>query len=245
MADFKARLERELVSAAGRPRRVRYARSPLPTHPLPWLGATAAALAVATVLALTGAEPPPERSATTPTPVPTPAPLSPRFDRQLQLLGILRNWRKADNDPQVHAAVREYTRAGLPVRTKYARLLAKAPGRYAYVLLPVLEFDRNTLGSGAKMQTVRDGICLVRRGPQAGAGQCVTTDELERGALWYALAGQVYGVVPDGVAAVRPEPGAKPVKVKRNFFVYPAPKPAIPKPAYLDAEGRELSLGGP
>jgi hypothetical protein len=74
----------------------------------------------------------------------------------------------------------------------------------------------------------------------------VTTGELAKGELWSALAGQVYGVVPDAVAAVRPEPGAKPVKVRRNFFVYPAPRPRIGKPVFLDAQGREINLpGGP
>lgn len=243
MPDFKARLERELVIAAGRPRRVRYARGPLPTHPLPWFAATAVTLALVAVLGLYALTPPSERPAAKPTPTPTPAPRSQRFDRQLQLLGILRNRTGADNDPQVHAAVREYTRAGMPVRTGYGRLLAKAPRRYAFVLLPVLEFDRNTQGRPAKMQTIRDGICLVRRGLQGGAGQCMTTGEVAKGELWFALAGQVYGVVPDSVAAVRPQPGAKPVKVRRNFFVYPAPKPRIRKPILLDSEGREITPG--
>jgi hypothetical protein len=243
MPDFKARLEHELVAAAGRPRRVRYARGPLPTHPLPWLAATATAIALAAVLGLHASAPRSEHPAAKPTPTPTPAPRARQFDRQLRLLGILRNRTSADNDPQVHAAVRDYTRAGMPVRTGYARLLAKAPSRYAFALLPVLEFDRNTLGLPAKMQTIQDGICLVRRGSQGGAGQCMTTDELAKGELWFALAGQVYGVVPDSVAAVRPKAGAKPVDVRRNFFVYPAPKPRIGKPIFLDAQGREINLG--
>ena len=138
----------------------------------------------------------------------------------------------------------------MPIRTGYARLLGKAPSGYAFVLLPVLEFDRlkpSTMVDGKlpTPETIRDGLCLVRRGSQGGAGKCVTTAELEKGSLWNALAGQVFGVVPDSVAAVRPAPGAKPVRVKRSFFVYPAPEPTIPKPVFLDAHGRELKLGGP
>ena len=246
MADFKTRLEGQLVGAAARPRRGRYARSPLPTPPLPWLAATAAAVVLAAVLAWHSTSP---DHAAAPPEIRTRVDTTPRanagFERQLKLLSVLRGWTRADNDPQVHAAVRAYTRLGMPVRTRYARLLGKAPGGDAFVLLPVLEFDRRRNGRRPTTKTVRDGLCLVRRGSQGGAGQCVTSAELAKGALWYALAGQVYGAVPDAVAAVRPAPGAKPVKVKRNFFVYPAPEPTIPAPVYLDAQGRELNLGGP
>jgi hypothetical protein len=86
----------------------------------------------------------------------------------------------------------------------------------------------------------RDGLCLMRRGTQGGAGICGSTDDLLSGRLWGALAGQVYGVVPDGVTAVQPLPGAPLVPVRRNFYVYDDPRESgpIPPPAWCRGSER-------
>jgi hypothetical protein len=159
------------------------------------------------------------------------------FARQLGLLGVLRDRRPRDNDPEVADSVREWRRYG--PRRGYARLLGKAPSGSAFVLLPVKRYHV-MIGTGARDEMARDGLCLWRRGTQGGVGVCGSTTDLLAGRLWGAVAGQVYGVVPDRVTAVRPLPGAQLVPVRRNFYVYDDPRERgpIPPPAWCDPTGR-------
>jgi hypothetical protein len=151
-------------------------------------------------------------------------PADDRFGSQLERLGVLRHESSRDHDRQVEQQVRDWRR--YRPRSRYARLLGKAPSGSAFVLVPVREYDVMLDMSTAERapQIARDGLCLMRRGTQGGAGVCGSTDDLLAGRLWGALAGQVYGVVPDGVTAVQPLPGAPLVAVHRNFYVYADPR---------------------
>src|SRR5262249_37261274 len=120
-----------------------------------------------------------------------------------------------------------------------ARLLGKAPSGGAFVLVPVRRFRLTEIdGAPARLRTrwVPDGLCLMRRGNQGRAGSCPATAALLARALSGSIAGQSYGVVPDGVVAVRPKPGMSPVPVSRNFYVYDAIPHAGP-PAWCYPDG--------
>jgi hypothetical protein len=160
------------------------------------------------------------------------------FARQRSLLGVLRDRRPRDNDPQVSDSVREWRRY-VP-RRGYVRLLAKAPSGSAFVLVPVKRYHVTIEINARGDETARAGLCLWRRGTHGGAGVCGSTDDLLAGRLWGVLAGQVYGVVPDRVSAVRPLPGAQLVPVHRNFYVYDDPRERgpIPPPAWCYDTGR-------
>jgi hypothetical protein len=179
---------------------------------------------------------------------PEPAPLSERppvverstFAEQRSLLSVLRERTAADADPQVALETEEWTRSGTPVRADYARLLGKAPkSGKAFVLLSVPHYNGRLPGD--PMKPIDNAVCLTRRGTEGGAGSCVSTPDFRRRGISSVLAGQVYGVVPDQVVAVRPQPGARPVPVRRNFYAYPvALRDASVVPTWLDAHGRTI-----
>jgi hypothetical protein len=171
-----------------------------------------------------------------------------RLGDQLALLRVLRSASRR-HDAQVRLTVREWADHG--ARGRFARLLGKAPSGSAYVLLPVQRYEVLGPGSsGANSDPVvterRNGLCLIRRGTEGGAGQCTSTLGLLRGELHGALAGFGYGVVPDGVARVRPLPGRPTVAVHHNFYVYPARGSRIANadPEWLDASGRSVPKDG-
>jgi hypothetical protein len=253
MTDFQTRLERELVAAAARDGRLRYARSPLPTRPQRLTAAALAVCASVLVLGIVGAvalRPAPRMKTPPVQPAPRTPPRGPvvtrsTFAEQLALLSVLRNPTAADRDRQVGYEARLWINAGTPVRADYARLLGKAPkSGKAFVLLPVTRFERYgyTLGGPRTVtEIIYNALCLMRRGTQGGAGTCVSMPEFRRTGIFGALAGQIYGVVPDGVTAVRPSRGAAPVPVRRNFYVYSAKhrNPNL-RPAWLDARGNVI-----
>jgi hypothetical protein len=164
------------------------------------------------------------------------------FQRQTALLEVLRRRTAADDDPQVAATVRDF-RDEQP-RVGSARLLAKTPSGSAYVLVPVRKYmasDSVAGGRPGRPKEARDGLCLVRRGAQGGAGTCVSTDDLLRGRARGALAGFAYGLVPDVVRQVRPRPGDPLVRVRRNFYVYDVSgwkRGLNNAPEWYDADGR-------
>jgi hypothetical protein len=228
MADFKLQLQRELVDAAARrPARTHHRTSPAIVPAVTLACIAALALALHPWSSDPGSKPA-TRSA---------------FAEQLALLGVLRDKHPADNDRQVLAETRNYTRAQMPVRPGYARLLGKAPSGYAFILLPVTHFTKLAPGKDGTFspKTIRDGICLMRRGSEGGAGMCVTTRQLQAGELNGALAGQAYGVVPDGIVAVRPHGRTTTVPVNRNFYVFPAPAGNDFRVTWLDAQGNPVT----
>jgi hypothetical protein len=93
-----------------------------------------------------------------------------------------------------------------------------------------------------KQSRPHDALCLMRRGTEGGMGFCSTVDAMRRGQLFGALAGQVYGVVPDGVARVRPPASAAEIPVRHNFFAYSVhlTEPPFRQPVWLDAHGRVI-----
>lgn len=211
-------LEAALIDAA---RRHRGRQRPAWRRPVAGVLATGAvlALALALIVLLPGDDV--EREA-------TPAgPAAGGFTRQLDVLGVLRQRTAADDDPQVRQQVRDWKE--LQPRATYARLLAKAPSGGAFVLVPVRRIQR----PGGTYH--RDGLCLMRRGTQGGVGICGSTEDLQAGNIRSAIAGQVFGVVPDGIKFVRPTEGAEGVPVRRNFYVYDDPRTSqrgpIPPPA--------------
>ena len=76
---------------------------------------------------------------------------------------------------------------------------------------------------------------MSRDEPRA-KGICGSTQDLLDGSLSGERAGQVFGVVPDGVVAVRPAPGMKRVPVHQNFYVYEY-TPTRHAPAWCDRAG--------
>ncbi len=186
--------------------------------PLPPVAALVAGVTLLIVLA-GGQDPEIERR---------PAPATSGFAEQRALLGVLGRRQERDSHPQVRATLREYAELG----PRAGRLLGFAPSGGAFVLLAT----RRYVSSVGRRP---DGLCLVRRGSEGGAGICAGTSELRAGRLQGALAGQAYGVVPDGVASVRPAGRDEPVPVRRNFYVYPV-RGSAGSPVWLDAEGKEI-----
>ncbi len=216
-------IERELLEAARR----RYGTRPRPAWRSWRLLAPAAValglLAAAWVAVGTPAPRDIERPAVPP--AADPPSVSPGgYARQRELLGVLRDRTAADDDRQVDAVVRGFRRHG--PRAEAARLLGKAPSGGAFVLVPVERFRvldrRRKTPRDSRIEQIpaRDGLCLMRRGNQGGAGICGSTQALLSGSLTGAIAGQSYGIVPDGVLAVRPTPTSRKVPVHRNFYVY-------------------------
>ena len=175
-------------------------------------------------------------------------PLPPMSDggyvKQRVLLGVLRRKTEADRDPQVRQTVRDFR----DERARNGRLLGKAPSGSAFVLVATRRYPDARFGRGAPVpgrldrpvRWRRDGLCLMRRGTQGGAGHCVGTAGLRAGHLRGAIAGQAYGVVPDGVTHVRVPDREEPVPVRRNFYVYRVHGNPGPAPIWLDAKGQEV-----
>jgi hypothetical protein len=122
-----------------------------------------------------------------------------------------------------------------------------APSGSAYVLMAVSGWRdyigmkiRPDGGWAIKRSPPHDALCLMRNGTQGGAGSCTTVEAMRRGALRGIIAGQAYGVVPDGVARIRPAGSATEIPVRHNFFTYsarPRERP-YPQPIWLDPHGR-------
>jgi hypothetical protein len=151
---------------------------------------------------------------------------------------------------EVGHEVRSWLHGGSITAVRRARLLGRAPSGSAYVLLAVSgwhdvisithhDHDPYLI---FKQSRSHDALCLMRRGTEGGMGLCSTVEAMRRGALFGALAGQVYGVVPDGVARVRPPGSETEIPVRHNFFAYSAhlTKPPFPQPTWLDAHGRVI-----
>lgn len=165
------------------------------------------------------------------------------FGTQRRLLRVLRIPTRADRDPQVRGTVREYRDLG----PRTARLLGFTPSGGAYVLLATREYEEFIQprppiepGEDFETRTHRNGLCLIRQGTQGDAVQCLGTAAIRAGLLAGAAAGEVYGVVPDGVTHVVPPRGHPPVRVRRNFYRYPARGNPGPAPIWLDTRGDEV-----
>jgi hypothetical protein len=238
VADLQNRIEQQLVAAAHRRTRLRYARLPLPRPTT--LAGSAAATAIA--LALVSGAAVIQRHSDGPTSDERPAvsaPAADSFAAQLAALGVLRERTAGDDDPQVAKTVKGF---GPEARADYARLLDKAPSGSAFVLVPVKHYRQTTLTNGRLItRTVNNATCLMRRGTQGGAGDCKTTAQLRAHGITGALAGQYYGLVPDGVAAIRLVRNGAPIPVERNFWVTPDPGRGVQiRIEWLDEQGRVL-----
>lgn len=180
--------------------------------------------------------PPPDEVEQTARPVPGGG-----WAEQRSLLGVLRDPRPEDRDAQVRRTMREYRELG----PRAGRLLGKAPSGSAYVLLATRRHHVTRVRDGVPVtRRAPDGLCLVRRGTRGGAGACRGTAALRAGEFHGALAGQAYGLVPDGVTHVRPPRRDELVAVRRNFYAYPAGNDIGP-PAWLDAQGEEVATVPP
>jgi hypothetical protein len=157
----------------------------------------------------------------------------------LRSLSILRQPQALD--PQVEREVHSWRANVVPTGVLRARLLGIAPSGSAFVLLAVngwREYDFATRSDSRPY----DALCLMRRGTQGGAGSCASVAQMRTGALFGALAGQVYGVVPDGVAQVRPKGSAVAIPVRHNFYSYSVriTTPPYTEPVWADAQGRTV-----
>lgn len=162
------------------------------------------------------------------------------YARQRARLTVLRTRIPEDRDPQVRRVEREldHTWRGT------GRWLGEASPGYAYVLVAVRRYLKGLDPLTQKPDYGRDGLCLRRRGSQAGMVVCGSLRDLLGGRLHGAMAGRTFGLVPDGVAAVRPRPSADPVPVTRNFYVYDAKGTSqIRSPEWLDAAGKPVAKG--
>jgi hypothetical protein len=162
------------------------------------------------------------------------------FSAQRQLLGVLRHPMARDRDRQVSAQLRAMENSGgvRGIRGRSARTLGKTASGYAYILVAARRY-RSGIGRWS-----RDGICLIRRGSQGGAGQCQSTADLLAGRIHGALAKETYGLVPDGVAKVVPRAGDLPVRVHRNFYRYTSRGTSrVRPPEWLDVPGRPVAKG--
>jgi hypothetical protein len=237
-------IERALVEAARR----RYPRRRRTTARAGAALLAAAALAVALVWVLDplASERADERPAPAPTTAPSPAP--PResadgFERQLSLLGVLRT-PSAGTDGQARDQIRAWHE--LRPRAGYARLLGSRANGAAFLLVPVARYEPTMWPNDAtrrfKPKWAPDGLCLMSARDPRATGICGSTQDLLDGSLSGERAGQVFGVVPDGVVAVRPAPGMKQVPVHRNFYVYEY-TPTRDAPAWCDRAGtcREIT----
>lgn len=176
------------------------------------------------------------------------------FAVQRAVLSVLRDREARDDDPRVRREIRDWRQVEhvRGVRAQYARLLGVAPSGSGYVLVPTESYDdpgRPDPATGRVRSRRRpNGLCLVRQGTQGGAAQCYSTSDVLRGRARDQLAGFAYGLVPDGVHAVRPSPGDRPVRVKRNFYVFPwrwqERRNPAPDPEWLDAHGQVVRQDG-
>jgi hypothetical protein len=178
---------------------------------------------------------------------------------QLRVLGVLRRPQTvADRGPQTRSALRFLGPNSRGVRLAYVRLLAlRADGR-GFVLVPVERYDPGPAPTAAWRRAFapkENALCVFAQASDGGGKACYSTREVLSGRASAGSVGrETYGLVPDGVAAVRLQfvKGQTFVaKVKDNFFVADSPperKDARHSPAaavavetWLDEGGRPLS----
>ena len=143
------------------------------------------------------------------------------YVRQRELLGVERNRTAADGDRQVAAVVRGFRRNG--PHAGAARLLGKAASGGAFragagrALLGARFAPGRRRGTHASRRSPRETAPHAPRQPGRGR-HLRSMQALLSGSLIGAIAGQSYGVVPDGVVAVRPTPpraGSRPPQLRR------------------------------
>ena len=119
---------------------------------------------------------------------------------ELGRLAVLRRAQSdADRGPLAQTALTDIGEGSIGVRTAYVRLLA-ADSAGAFVLVPVAERRATATGPA-----IADALCVYHvaaTGPDAAAPICWSLAEVEAGTAIYEVGDQVFGLVPDGVAAV-------------------------------------------
>lgn len=240
MSGFQDRLEDELLRAARRPARLGAARLHLPGPADVVVGAGLTALVVAAlafVLLVGRADRGAGERDASPAAASVTAPAPERLAVQRR--------------PVAARDLLRALRAGEPFRGKLAidlsgvRLLRRDPGGRTYALLAVAAFPSGAAsGAVADLHMTRGGLCLVVRASTAGrklAARCVGPGGVAGGRAQLTAQGKIMGLVPDGVASVRPLAGGPPVPVENNLYVYDVPVREHPAtPQWLDAKGNVI-----
>lgn len=176
MADLESRIERELIAAAGRPGRLRYARSPLPRPAALAAVVASAALvvgAIAASLSLVGESPAP-RPAVDERPVATASPPSSDEQRAERL----RTLRSPEPAPAELAA-------------SYASL---ADGK--------VHEGPPVPGATVTIHGTSTGGCIavMSDGAQGPGGSCFTVRDVRATSQWLTTGGNLFVLVPDAAA---------------------------------------------
>lgn len=242
MSDFRDRFGTQLHGAAQRlaaqervparaPRRPRRRRAGLVA------GLAAAALGAAFVVGLSS--PPAPDGGGSSARSTTAADAPPR--EQLERLGVLRRpATAADRSAKVRAIVSQLS--GEP-RTAFVRRLDRG-GDAPVVLLPMRADAAPEFMDDAPGGPPRDALCLYVTDPVDGGGvACQDFDGVRRGRLAGGMGTRIYGLVPDGVAAVvvhRLDGTEQRVPVAGNFYDFDEGKRVRLTVDWLDADGRPV-----
>jgi hypothetical protein len=188
---------------------------------------------------------------------PTVGKSSPPAD-QLRALGVLRRPQQAaDRGPPARYALRFLGPNSHGVRLAYVRLLARGPGGRGFVLVPIERYDPGPPPTPAFKRAFApksNALCVFAQASDGGGKDCYSTADLLAGrASTGSIGRETYGLVPDGVAAVRLEfvtGQTLTVPVRGNFYVTDSPRErrhaahspaaAVEAEIWLDANGRPL-----
>ena len=182
MADLESRIERELIAAAGRSKRLRYARSPLPRPAALAAVAASAALALGAIAAGSSLvnESPAPRPAIDERPVATPSPQGAEPRRTLKSPKPAPVELAASYSSLADGKVHE----GPPVRGRRG----DAEGRDATVTI-------HGTSTGGCIAVMFDGD----RGP---GGSCFTVQNVKARTQWFTNGGILFVLVPDAATDI-------------------------------------------
>lgn len=178
-----------------------------------------------------------------PTVSPTPAPAA-----QQAVLGVLaRDQTPADRGAVAREALATLSREYVGIRTASVRVLLQEAAGPALVLVPVARLE--AVAPGTPPAAV-DAACLyARAAPRSSAVSCFGTGEVAAGRATGSVDDLVWGVVPDGVAAVAVSTRAggtetRPVTANAFSFRTGAVDPDRRTVQWLDAQGGEVTPTG-